>query len=209
MRTAVRLMAAAGVSLAMSWTSAQAVESTFDFALPAQPLHAALQAYSQQTRLSVFYETSVIAGKQSRPVTGTLTAQAGLLTLLGGTGVSARITPQRSFLLYVDPAAAVPSPDQDAAVQRFDLTLRARVVQTLCARPDLQLGRHRVALRLWVDSDGRIGALQVRIAEQPELEARTYAALAGLMIGRLPKGAEEPAVMVLTPESVRRLGGCP
>ncbi|MEI2415523.1 secretin and TonB N-terminal domain-containing protein [Orrella sp. JC864] len=181
------------------------------FALPSQPLHQALQQYSRQTRLSVFYETTLVAGKHSRPVQGVYTAPAALAELLADTALAARFTSQRTIVLTAEPAVArmTKKPPEPAALQQFDAVLRARIAHALCARPGLELGAHRMALRVWVDRDGRIGPLQVRVAGRPQLEAGAYAALAGLPVGRLPSGAAEPAVMVVTPETVRRHGGCP
>ena len=62
------------------------------FAIAAQPLTAALDAFSDQTGLSFAYTTSQLEGVASNGVTGTFTPREALAQLLTGTGVTFRFT---------------------------------------------------------------------------------------------------------------------
>ena len=62
------------------------------FAIAAQPLTAALDAFSGQTGVSFAYTTSQLDGVQSNGVEGTLTPREALTRLLAGTGVTFRFT---------------------------------------------------------------------------------------------------------------------
>ena len=70
---------------------AQAGEAQ-SFAIDAQPLTAALDAFSDQTGLSFAYTTSQLEGVDSNGVTGTFTPREALSQLLAGTGVTFRFT---------------------------------------------------------------------------------------------------------------------
>lgn len=70
---------------------AQAEEAR-SFAIDAQPLTAALDAFSDQTGLSFAYTTSQLEGVDSNGVTGRFTPREALTQLLAGTGVAFRFT---------------------------------------------------------------------------------------------------------------------
>ncbi|NYZ14551.1 TonB-dependent receptor [Azospirillum sp. RWY-5-1] len=83
------------------------------FALPAQPLPAAIDAFSRQTGWQIGYSSSLAAGVMARPVTGTMTPSQALDTLLAGTGVTYRLTGPSTATLVAAPA---PAPQDGAAV---------------------------------------------------------------------------------------------
>ena len=58
--------------------------------IPAQPLSAALIAFSRQTQIEIFAPTSLSANKQSSPVKGNLAPEDALKGLLVGTGLQYR-----------------------------------------------------------------------------------------------------------------------
>jgi iron complex outermembrane receptor protein len=89
---------------------ATAVPGATQVAIPAQPLAAALAAFTAQTGWQVAADPQRLAGKTAAPVKGKLTPQAALEALLAGTGLSARITaPGRVALVEgVTPLPAIP-----------------------------------------------------------------------------------------------------
>ncbi|MDH4981227.1 TonB-dependent receptor [Hyphomicrobium sp. D-2] len=58
------------------------------FNIPAQPLASALIAFSRQTNIEVFVPSSVASGKKSTAVSGAMSSDAALQTLLAGTGLT-------------------------------------------------------------------------------------------------------------------------
>lgn len=180
----------------------------YDFDIPALPLYEALQRFSQLTGHSVLVESSLLEGKLGAPLQGRYAVRDGLTALLAGSGLSARIV-RRSFVLSAaaEPPASPPPVDPDA-IRRYETQLRQKLAQALCAAPAIEMGRHRMALQLWVGQDARIGPIRVVVDGRPELENLVGASLAGLLVGVPPAGLEQPAIMVLRPEAARRAGGC-
>lgn len=70
---------------------------TFD--IPPQPLGSALNAFGRQAGLQVSIEASVASGVQVQGVSGTMRPEQALNQLLAGTGIVARFTPDRGFIL--------------------------------------------------------------------------------------------------------------
>lgn len=184
------------------------------FALPALPLHDALQRYSAQTGRSVLYDTQQVAGRRSAPVQGRYTEDQALQRLLAGTGIVPRHASRRAVSLAPLAQAAPPSPaagvPADPARQRFYGQLQARIIQALCARPQIQAGSYRLALRFRLNDIAAIDGLQVHASGRPELEPMIHAALSGLTVGASPpRGAAQPLTLLITPEAAQRHGGCP
>lgn len=75
--------------LAQSTTATSAARS---FDIPAQPLSSALKAFGRQSGLQVSLPAAVARGAHSAAVSGTLTTEAAVSRLLGGTGLSYRIS---------------------------------------------------------------------------------------------------------------------
>ncbi|WP_073102505.1 STN domain-containing protein [Pollutimonas bauzanensis] len=185
---------------------------TFDFDIPSLPLAEALKRYGGLTGYSVFYETSVVAGKRSSLVRGHHTAEAALKQLLGDTALSARFVNRRSIMLMARPAPASPSADTSlpsVAQRRYDGLLQRQITQALCANPAIAAGRYRIALRFSVSGDQRLHQIRVRVAERPDLEPALRAALADLPVGAPPPEMAQPVVMIVSPEAARRYGACP
>lgn len=64
-----------------------AQESQHAFAIPAQTLSRALQAFSQQSGSQLLFPDSIVEGKQSTAVTGTYTAYTALEKILAGSNI--------------------------------------------------------------------------------------------------------------------------
>ena len=123
--TIARLMAGVAIVSLIAASSADA-QSTAPLAavfsslnIPAQPLGAALISFSRQTRLEVFVDSEVAAGKTSSPVSGQLSPEAALQRMLGGTGLSFRFTNPTTVRIVgpdVPPLAADGSVGEDTLV---------------------------------------------------------------------------------------------
>lgn len=73
---------------------AQAEAATFDIQLPAQPLAQALAALSRQTGVQILAAGELVAGKNTAPLAGRMTAQQALARLLAGSGLQVRAVGQ-------------------------------------------------------------------------------------------------------------------
>jgi hypothetical protein len=74
-------------SSARAGQGAEVVWTRFD--IPAQPLASALTAYGTTTRIALFVGTNLVVGRRSVTLKGLFTAEAGLQSLLAGTGLVA------------------------------------------------------------------------------------------------------------------------
>ncbi len=202
---------AAGAALAASAAAAAedaAREYPFDW--PRQPLHNALQQYSQLTGDSVLYDSAQTAGQTAPAIAGRYTARDALARLLSDTELQARYTAPRALML-MPRVRTPPAPASTASTvdrQQYYGRLQARVLAALCARPDLHIGDYRVALRLPLDATHAIHGAQAYATGRPDMAPRLQAALEGLPIGAPPAGFGLPATLLITPEAARRYGGC-
>ncbi|MBI1649579.1 TonB-dependent receptor [Hyphomicrobium sulfonivorans] len=76
------------------------------FAIPAQPLSSALSAFITASGWQVGYSSSIASGVTSQGVSGTMTAEQALRTLLSGTGISVRMTGANTATLVQESAGA-------------------------------------------------------------------------------------------------------
>ena len=92
---------------AASAQSAQAAR-TYEFAIPAQPLAAALDAFARATGWQVGYPSSLAAGRTSPGVSGGFTAEVALARLLAGTNLSYSMTGASSVTLVAQASNMLP-----------------------------------------------------------------------------------------------------
>lgn len=93
---------------ASAWAqSAQpgAASASHSFAIPAQPLEAALREYMQQSGVQVGYESADVAGRTSAAVNGAFGPGEALSRLLSGTGLTYRFTAPTAVRLEPAPTA--------------------------------------------------------------------------------------------------------
>jgi iron complex outermembrane receptor protein len=86
--------------------AAQAVEQKIAFHLPAQDLNAALLSFAREADLQLVYDVSLVQGRRSSAIDGTLTPEEGLSRLLAGSGLTYRFTGVHSVALERLPADA-------------------------------------------------------------------------------------------------------
>lgn len=85
-----------------------AVDRTYELRIPQQSLQEALTMFARQSGLEIVYESSLVAGRTSPEVRGTLTAEQVLQRLLDGTGLESR---------FINAGAIALSPSAEASVQ--------------------------------------------------------------------------------------------
>ncbi|MDK7587429.1 STN domain-containing protein [Alcaligenes faecalis subsp. phenolicus] len=166
--------------------------------LPAQELSQALEQYQALTQQSVIYETRLVQGKTSTAVRGAMTARQALARLLQGTGLTAQVVNERSVMLKASAPTLPPTQaEREQLARRYDGATQARLQQALCAHPVLQVGKERMVLRYWLDDDGRVERIKVRIAANPGMEAAVEAALKGVHVGVPPEGVPHSTVILI------------
>ena len=79
----------------------------FAFDIPAQPLQAALEQYSNVTGGSVVYRAALTVGRRSAAVKGIHTPEAALRMLIEGSGLVAEYTATNAVVLQPEPAAPI------------------------------------------------------------------------------------------------------
>lgn len=204
---------AVGVAVASSAPTAAATADpapVYAFDWPRQPLHNALQQYSQLTGDSVLYDSGQTSGKTAPELSGRYTAREALARLLAGTDLQARYTAPQALMLMPRvltppaPAAAPSSADR----QQYYGRLQSKVLAALCAQPDLHLGEYRIALRVNLNRAYALSDVQAHATGRPDMEPALRGTLDGLPIGAPPPGFGLPATLLITPEAARRYGGC-
>ncbi|MCI1835071.1 MAG: STN domain-containing protein [Achromobacter ruhlandii] len=176
------------------------------FDIAAQPLDAALAAYTQATGMAVLVTSRLTAGRQGSAVRGRLAPREALRLLLAGTGLQARYASASAFTL-VESAASAPAPraagaaPTPAAVTRYAGVLQNTVTRALCQWTGAQFGRYRASLQLWI---GRNGVVRQARVLSGTGDARRDEALAGVLSGLImdappPADLPQPVTIVLAP----------
>ncbi|WP_082886903.1 secretin and TonB N-terminal domain-containing protein [Achromobacter ruhlandii] len=175
------------------------------FDIAAQPLDAALAAYTQATGMAVLVTSRLTAGRQGNAVRGRLAPREALGLLLAGTGLQARYSSASAFTLVEAPASA-PAPrasatTPSAALTRYAGILQNTVTRALCQWTGARFGRYRASLQLWI---GRNGVVRQARVLSGTGDARRDAALAGVLSGLImdtppPADLPQAVTIVLAP----------
>ncbi len=80
-------------------SSADIVVQTRSFDIPVQPLARAIDQYQRQSGVSVSFDSAAAVGRESRAVSGNLSAEEALRQLLAGSGVRYRFTSSTTVAL--------------------------------------------------------------------------------------------------------------
>jgi iron complex outermembrane receptor protein len=84
--------AALSLWLGITAVAVNAQENTVDFNVPAQPLASALDTFSKQSGLHLFYADGIVQGKRSTALKGAYRSRDALFRLLTGTGIGYTFT---------------------------------------------------------------------------------------------------------------------
>jgi hypothetical protein len=191
------------------------------FDIPAQPLAAALNAYGAATHIPIFVDTELTAGHRSAALKGVFAPEAGLQSLLAGTGLTARPIEDEGFTLVRLHSAGMasgrvsgvngPIPQRvlqfggySAAVQD---ALRAAVCQLAETRP----GSYRSLVRLWIGASGSVvRAALLTSTGDASRDALLSGALQKLAIGvPPPSDLPQPVTLLLAPSAELAESYCP
>ncbi|SNT64486.1 hypothetical protein SAMN05216374_0395 [Tardiphaga sp. OK246] len=129
------------------------------FDIPAQPLGAALDAYSMTTGLDVFYNAAIAERRHSNAAHGTFTPLRAIQIILGGSGYVAHVTAPWSLTIVPENTGARATQGLGRADVRFEpyfSLVQQQVDQILCDLPDEATGRTEVLLRMWLKPSGEV-----------------------------------------------------
>ncbi|TBU88440.1 hypothetical protein DNK44_18250 [Pseudomonas dryadis] len=87
---------------------ATASAAVYSFDIPPQPLSSALEQFARQSRREILFTPSLVAGKRSPGVAGTLSAAQALDALLKGCGIVWSTTSADIILLHEQPPPPAP-----------------------------------------------------------------------------------------------------
>jgi hypothetical protein len=159
-----------GLSLTGSGAAGAQMRESADpavaFNIPAQPLTAALDAYSAATGKEVFYDGAAGVGRLSAAVKGVLTPDEALSALLTGTDLRALPSGASGYTLVAAPeTAAQAAAARMAADRRFKhyfAVIQTDVSDTLCRRAETRPGPNRLLVRFWIGPSGAVQRLELK-----------------------------------------------
>ena len=191
------------------------------FDIPAQPLAAALDAYSAATGLVAVYNGRLAEGRISNAVRGTFAPEQALHLLLRDSGLVAQYTSAGAFVVVVAPddpglmrtpaaIARAALSAQDAVERRYSALLQQSVNEALCGRPLTRPGDYRAALSLWVGADGAV--TRVRLLSSTgdvQRDAQIIDGATAVAVGEPPPARmAQPFTMVLLPRASGGVVAC-
>ena len=118
------------------------------------------------------------------------------------------------MLLPVRSQASAEANDTDTANQlaqrRYYGLIQHRIRDAFCANSILAQGRHRIALRLWVDAQGAIGPVHLLDSTgDAVLDRLVVSALQGVLVGEpVPASVAQPFTFVVMPRASGQSWGC-
>jgi hypothetical protein len=196
--TGMRCPAAAGQAVGVAWTN---------FDIPAEPLASALTAYGVRTRVALFVDMNLIAGRRSVALRGVFSAEAGLQSLLVGTGLVA-LPVGDGFALVRAQAERASANDENssysaaaASFLSYSALLQGSLKHALCAHEETRPGNYRALLRLWINGAGSVAEVRLLTSTgDPKRDGLLYSALRGLDLGaRPPESLPQPVTLLLAP----------
>jgi hypothetical protein len=192
-------------------------DAALQFDISAQPLASALKVYSARVQLRLFYDSSLMEGRRSPPLRGTMSARAALRTLLDGTGFS--VTTLQSGAATILSSA----PPQDStqaklaamkskAVQftSYFAALQAGIRSALCRSPAIQVDKTERIIRLWIAPSGAVGRAELISSAGTQAQDEAYAAAIRTLVIDQPPPANlpQPVTMMVLPRDSRVAAEC-
>ncbi len=213
----VALVAAASMMVSQHARSAQTYdpEAQYKFDIPSQPLMTSLKAVSAITKLELYYESSLIEGQRSPPVSGLLSPDAALRRLLEGTGLSLAsfeagtitLLPTRQPLKGQDIAALK---SRAAEFNPYFALVQASLRAALCQERAIQTDQAELIVRLWIAPSGSVARADILSPTGSGERDRVYAsALRNIVIGQAPPQAmPQPVTLMVLPRTSRMAAEC-
>jgi TonB C terminal len=189
--------------------------ATRSFDIHAQSLDAALAQFAIQSGLHVLYDSAAAAHRDAAGVRGVLTMRAALAQLLAGTDLVAQFTSHDSVTLVHEgeDQAVIPlgtlsvvaamTIGQPRSWESYARTLQSAILAAFKNQDELQHRDYRATLHVWVESNGRIGRVEIPEASGDTLLDETMPArLQAIVVPAPPPGMPQPVQLRI---SVRKL----
>jgi hypothetical protein len=192
--------------------SGRAEEIALD--IPAQPLAAALYAYSAATAVAVVADGALVSGRQSAAIRGVFAPEDALKGLLTGTGLTVQHMAANSFVLVPAPIAeTVKPPDPPRVVPNYasySALIQTTTKRALCRFAATQPGSYRAVMQLWIASSGVVTKADLlSITGDHARDDMLSAILRGLIIGEPPPaGLPQPVTLIILPRSSAYTADC-
>jgi TonB C terminal len=209
---AVLVLVSVSTSLAVEAGSPGDEQPRF-FAIPSQPLAAALQAFGQSAGVQLLYESKSAEGRQSTAIEGLYTPHEALIRLLAGTDLKVQYSRPGAVTLMLDAPAAsdgvaplfgsdlslgtlhVQGATASASVsQEFSEAVRMDVHNALRNNPRTRDGNYRAVVNLWINHERTVEQVDVATTTgDPARDTALIAALRGITMSRpQPPGMAQP-----------------
>ena len=180
------------------------------FDIDAQPLATALRGFSEATGVAVLFDDDLVAGRQSQGLHGMAAPRDALRILLVGSGLSAHFSSMNAFTVTAspvdEPAEGVMPADGsaqggDMLDERAASAVQRAIERALCAHKETQPGTFRLAMQLWVDTDG--GVSEVAALAPSDDAKRDDRVLAAIRRTHVPADIHRfsPVTILLTPSA--------
>jgi hypothetical protein len=181
--------------------------------IPSQPLEAALKAFAAATRIALFYESSVVAGRRSFAVRGALPAEAALHVMLQGTGLSGRSF-DRGTITILAPAKddqATELRHAKASIAEFSLYLalvQQRLDRAFCLAPIAPGDPDRFLARLWISPSGNVAHADLLSSAGSDHRDYVYKKVLAALTIRAPPPTHmpQPINLMITPRKPTSVG---
>lgn len=191
------------------------VSEPLHFAIPAQPLASALEAYGALSGLDVFYNAALAEQRQSHAVMGTYTPKQAIEILLAGSGYVARATAPGGLAIVpaaITQAAKSRAGHSDARHEAYFAAMQSRIDAVLCAFPCAPCDSSDLLLRIWLQPSGDVAHADI-LGNGEKSNAPLATALGRARFGVPPVGMSQPVTLVvfrpapsLDPQCTTRLG---
>lgn len=181
--------------------SAHAEPRAIAFDVPAQPLATAIERFSAATGQDFIYNSNLTQGRQSSAIRGEFTIEAALAKMLEHTGLSAQR--MKNGLLALGPSAATLDEHKSGTTAQFYAEIQSGLRAVMCANQEARPGRYRLAMRLWIDTKGRLTRYeQVGSGGSREIDGAIRQAVSQLDLSVVPPAdVEQPVVIVILPQA--------
>jgi hypothetical protein len=185
-----------------------ATAASFDIA--AQPLAAALDAYSAATGMQVIYDGALASGRRSTAVKGAMAPDTALQLLLNGTGLVVVYSASKVFTVLPKPAVPAARAATIDDYMPYLAAVQSSVAEAFCRHPLTAPGDYRIKFRFWIAPTGKVSRSQLLGSTNDDRRDQAIVRLLdGLTIDRPPPSAmPQPVVMAIFPRSPAETGDC-
>lgn len=186
------------------WSGASWADGLISFDIPSQPVATALDAYSTASGRELFYDGALAAGRRSNALSGRLSPDAALQSLLIGTGLVAHVDAAARVVLMPAPAMREPS----GADRSYFAVAQGRLAPILCSHAETRPGNADRLLRVWIAASGTIARAELVDLGGGEGAVIDAAALHGVLLGKPPADMQQPLTLAIFAQASGQRSTC-